>query len=750
MTGSGPRPIAPLVFIVAVGLVGLTIGPGIVAHSASASAVTNQPDIGVYLPDHELTPGEDQPIELQVQNDGTSVDGDGTVRNVTVALEDGPFAVTTNTTPLGSIPDGETIPAVHHLTVPADVDPGTYQLTGSVNYSFVSPTGERSFESDSFTVVVTVPDEPRFRVHANESGLEPGAAGTIDVEIENVGGATAHDLRATLRGGGGVTLGDGEVTEAIGTLNASNSTTVSIDASIAGWAGPGDKPIEGEFAFTDADGIDRTAGPVTASLAPLEPNDVSVVRVESDLTVGLGGELRGTIRNDGPRTIENAVVTLDPGSESLLPSDARVAVGDVGPWQTAEFRFAVDVPETADYGDRTVDVAVDYGAGDASTITTDPSTELVRIHPMTTLEIGDLNATLAVGQDGEIVGTVRNDAPRPVDPSVLVLDPGTEALQPGERRYPLPALGVGEEATFRFPVTVGPEADPGPRDVDFRVEHHGFEGSPVRTAPVGDRVTVAAANAFSIENVSDTLAVGYDGEITGEVRNDGPTPIDDGVLIIEPMSDSLYVEDTRYALPDLTVNESTTFRYPTDVSGTADDGPRQVRFTVEYGGADGAVVTTDPLSERVLVDPRTDEFEVSGVQTELYAGESAAVVLEITNTRPETLSNIDAMVYTDSPLSAPADQAFVPELAPNESAHIDFELAAASDARASVYPIELDFQYRTERGETELSDTYQVPIDVLVDETDDGGDLSLPLLIAGVLVVGLGIVAAAAWWRRRE
>ncbi|WP_308986941.1 hypothetical protein [Natrinema thermotolerans] len=256
----------------------------------------------------------------------------------------------------------------------------------------------------------------------------------------------------------------------------------------------------------------------------------------------------------------------------------------------------------------------------------------------------------------------------------------------------------------------------------------------------------ASKQSFSIRNLDETLSVGYEGEITGKIVNDGPRPVDDAVLVVEPMSESLFVEDTRYALPALKQGEATEFRYPTDVSGQADAGARQLRFTVEYTGSGDATLTDGPISERVVVDERRDEFSIADDGISVSQGESSDAVLEITNQRSETLSNIDAKLYADDPLDAPDGEAFVNKLEPGESAEIRFELEATEDATVETHPVELDFEYETERGESILSDTYQHPIEVTASEDDGGG---VPSVVVGILVaLAVSTIGIALWYRQ--
>ena len=722
---------APRTAVVAVALLLLVVGAGV--------AVAATPTVSVFLPEPTLEPGAEQPVELFIQHDG-----EGAISNVSVTLGDGPFAVTSNTTPLGSVPQGEAITSTHTIAVPSDVEPGTHRLSGAINYTTMD--GDTPVRvDDTFNVTATVPNEPRFAVRAPAADLAAGASGTVPIEIENVGAATATDLRATITGGGGVTVGGEAAVEAIGTLEPGETVTVDVDVQIAESAGDGEKSIETEFAWVDEHGIDRSDGPVRGTLAPTASPTISIDTVNSNLAVGHEGELSGTVANEGPVDLRNAVVIVDPAAESLVPAETRIPVGDLPSDANTTFRVPIDVAPDASAGIRDVDVTVEYRSGSATPVRTDPTILSVSVADRPEPAVEDVRADLAVGQDGTLTGEIRNAGDVDLTGAVAIVEPRSASLTPGESRIPLGDLAANEAVPFETTLTVDPDADPGVRDVDVSFEYR--SGGEARlTDATTLLLDVADAQSFTVHDVADTLSVGYDGEITGNVSNDGPHAVDDAVLVVEPMSDSLFVEDTRYALPDLAANETTAFTYPTDVSGDANAGPRQVRFTVEYGGADGQTITSDPQSTRVTVDPRTDEFTITGVNTTATTGEMTELVLEITNERPERLSDINAMMFTDSPLTEVADEAYVQSLAPGETARVDFEIRVDGDARETTYPIELDFEYSTERGDTVLSRVYQYPIDVVAADEESG----LPLgLLAVVGIIGAGIVVGTMWWRRR-
>jgi len=75
---------------------------------------------------------------------------------------------------------------------------------------------------------------------------------------------------------------------------------------------------------------------------------------------------------------------------------------------------------------------------------------------------------------------------------------------------------------------------------------------------------------------------------------------------------------------------------------------------------------------------------------------------------------------------------------------IVFQLSADGGATEKTYPVKMDFQYDDEDGDTIISDTYQVPVDV----AGGSGGLPITLIILAVVLLGGG-AGGALYYRRR-
>ena len=461
------------------------------------------------------------------------------------------------------------------------------------------------------------------------------------------------------------------------------------------------------------------------------------------VTTARGLRLEAEADDDDPIEVESGTIAVGDvatGAPTSVPIDIAVPDdtpdGEYDVEVTARYRFTAQVlPESTNHNDRRgtdrfdVTVVVDDGARFAFV---------------------DAETDAQVGGDGDVRATLENVGEETARDAVVSGTASGSGVQLGVEGAGSDVFvgdwEPGENRTVTFDSTVGPDFASERYVLRSTVEYRNRDGTETTSPASRVGVTPIPEQSFDVADVEGTLEVGYSGTVSGTISNDGPLAVEDAVLVAEPQSARVSLGEDRYALPDLADGESVDFSFDADVSGQADPGPRQVRFTVEYTAGDATMTASS--SDRVQVDPRRPEFDVSSDGTSIPAGETRRVTFEITNQRPESLSSINAGLYADSPLTAVEDDAFVDELAPGESTEIWFEVAAARGANERTYPVELDFRYDDERGNDRISDVTQYPIDVTEPVDDDDGLPIVPIVIGVLVLVAVG--GGAVWYRGRE
>ncbi|MFC7186571.1 COG1361 S-layer family protein [Halorubrum yunnanense] len=455
-------------------------------------------------------------------------------------------------------------------------------------------------------------------------------------------------------------------------------------------------------------------------------------------------------------TARGLTLSIDDGDVPIEVGDGRTVVGDVrtdaspvsvpidvtvpgdvpdGRYEvevTARYRYTFEIiPEFNDHKDRPgtdrfdVTIVVDDGARFA---------------------IVETDTDAQVGGGGDVTATLRNVGDETARDAVVTgSSTGTAAvIGDGSAERFVGDWAPDENRTVTLDSTVSPDFGEGAYALVASVDYRDPDGIDRSSPSSRAGVVPIPEQSFSIDGAEGTLEVGYSGTVSGTLTNEGPLDVDDAVLVADPQSDRVTIDERRYALPEVPAGESVEFSFDADVSGSADPGPRQFRFTTEYTNGDATIAVDE--TRRIEVAPRRPEFDLVADNTTVPAGETQEITFEITNQRPETLSSINAGLYADSPLSAPNDEAFVDELAPGESREITFEVSAASGASVETHPVELDFRYDDERGNDRISDVTQYPIEV-TESTDDGGLPLVPIAVALLVVVaGAGTIVL---YRRR-
>lgn len=167
---------------------------------------------------------------------------------------------------------------------------------------------------------------------------------------------------------------------------------------------------------------------------------------------------------------------------------------------------------------------------------------------------------------------------------------------------------------------------------------------------------------------------------------------------------------------------------------------------VQYRDGDSDLHNYEKLDILASIESARDEFAIAVDNRTITVGGSRTISVEVTNNLGETLTDIEARLFADDPLStAGADTSYIESLEPGESTTLTFEVAAASGATAgSTYPISFDFRYTDSDGNTHLSDTLRKPLDA-APQSGGGPPIALILGLGMAVIGGVGII----YWRRK-
>ncbi|WP_162562469.1 COG1361 S-layer family protein [Salinigranum rubrum] len=387
---------------------------------------------------------------------------------------------------------------------------------------------------------------------------------------------------------------------------------------------------------------------------------------------------------------------------------------------------------------------------------------------------------LFAGDTGSVTMTVTNAGWQTARDATVELSSKSPSVYFGPQSNPQPSattfvaeLAPGASTTATFEVGATSETTPGTYPIEARVTYENDNGVRTVSDPLSTEVTVGAERRFSVENLqTERLRVGEDDVVvTGDVVNHGPAPATNAVVRLavgssgSVLGDSpggaggqargagapassggpgpVVVTSAESSVGTLAPGESRPVTFRLAVSEDAEPGSQTLRFLVEYENADGDLRrSTTPVRRSVEVGPERDAFAVVGVETSVRAGGSATLRVTVENTGDSPVTDANAKLFVNDPLSAPDNGAFVGRLEPGERTTLTFGVAAADSARAKAYAGSVEIRYEDQDGDTALADDLRIGVPV---SPSSGG---LPLTYVG-FGLGVAVLAGGVYiWRR--
>ncbi len=470
---------------------------------------------------------------------------------------------------------------------------------------------------------------------------------------------------------------------------------------------------------------------------------------EPVVTPGATQELTFQLHNDaGPNqtadTATNVEATVDGGATPIDVDSGPRSLGTMRDDASRTVSVRITVPEDIDAGSYRLPVTVRYEHDDETKEQTVYVT--VRVEDRAYFRVESVDASLAVGETGTVAVEMTNVGTETASAATVTVSSQSSEITLGRAASASQFAGTwepGETKTLKYDLRASENAGTFSHALTARVTYDDASGRTRQSQQFRFGVTPAAEQTFDIGDVETSLRVGEDGSISGTITNTGPRTADGVVLSFTPSSPTVTATETEFAIGELAPGESASFTFDVAISETAAAGPRQFDIDVDYRNEAGEERDGDSQSVQATVEPSRSQFAVAAIDASFEAGESGTLRVELTNRGDEALSDVSAKLYASAPLSASNDEAFVDSLDPGETVELVFGVGVGGDAIPKDYPVKLDFRYEMPDGDSEISDTYQVPVTV---EPNSGNGLPVLPVAIGVVVL-LAIVGGAFYLR---
>jgi len=209
---------------------------------------------------------------------------------------------------------------------------------------------------------------------------------------------------------------------------------------------------------------------------------------------------------------------------------------------------------------------------------------------------------------------------------------------------------------------------------------------------------------------------------------------------VVPIDSSVYIGD----FPSGSTAEC---RYKVSISGNGEPQTYPVDVVVVYKNNEGDYVTTGNDTVGIPVGGKAD-FEVISPSAEMNPGSKKVISVEYKNTGETTIYSAQGRISAVDPFTSNDDIAYLGDLRHNESAVASYVVSVDRSATTKEYGLDSEIRYRDALGNTYISDTMKVNVDVKP-LTGIAAVFSNPVYLSGIVAGIIGIMYLLYHYRKK-
>jgi hypothetical protein len=237
-----------------------------------------------------------------------------------------------------------------------------------------------------------------------------------------------------------------------------------------------------------------------------------------------------------------------------------------------------------------------------------------------------------------------------------------------------------------------------------------------------------------IEAVPDHVSIGTSGYLNLTIRNTG---FEDGkkatVKILRSGNSPIIPTDSSVFVGDFPRGAEVTCRYKVSVSKDAEKQTYPVDIVVTYENREGDIVTSAPDTVGIPVEDKL-AFSVNSGNITVIQGSDTVITVSYRNNGIFTAYNAQARLSAVDPFASTDNIAFLGNINPGESAVAQYKLSTSNEASPGSYSLDNEIRYRDALDNSQISDSFKLPIQVTEKPASSGFIQLLPVLIIIVLI----------------
>jgi hypothetical protein len=240
-----------------------------------------------------------------------------------------------------------------------------------------------------------------------------------------------------------------------------------------------------------------------------------------------------------------------------------------------------------------------------------------------------------------------------------------------------------------------------------------------------------------IDAVPENLNVGSGGYLNLTIKNTG---YEDGkkatVKILRNGQSPIIPTDSSVYVGDFPSNGTVSCRYKVSVSGNAAQQIYPVDIIVSYENRDGDTVTSAIDTVGVPVGGKLS-FSVTSSPSRIVPGSDNVITVEYRNNGDTTAYHSQARISAVDPFTSSDDTTYIGDLKPGDTATARYQVHAGEEAEIRTYMLDAEIRYRDALDNSQVSDTFKVPVQVDPKPASQGLGSMLPVVLI-VAIIGIG------------
>jgi hypothetical protein len=637
--------------------------------------------IDVDIEPRNLTPGSVNELTLTVRNVGNAtaygLDLLATLPQSLIFKDfDGRWYV-------GDLKPGEERVRVLTLIVPSTIS-SVIQIPVTLSYADAALTSR----SETRYVVLAVKPIATLLTTSIEPEQVTVGNSNITISVKNSGNISIYNAQAIISVQGAAFIGfDGKWR--IGDLEPGEEKSITLQ--LATPSSSNTIQISVAYSYTDVGGSSRSENSVIV-LEVLQPTiNIAIWAKPQNLSIG-DNNVTIYIQNRGNSTIYNTMIALTiPQQITLLNSDGRVYIGDVGPGETKAFSLHMTVASGSNVVQMPVTITYTDVGGASRSENRVLSFRVAAQPTIANFEVFIEPSSVVSGVQSKLRVTVVNIASKRLDNISASISSQALAFVGFDGKWLIGSLKPGEARSIDLPIYINPVQTS--QNIAITVVLTYIDTSTGSSNSESYTLTIIALpNTLKqppeVSVHPQVLVAGSVNNLTMSIRNPNTFNISAiGISITPPAQTSLLASDT-YFIPLLKPGDEYIITVPLYIPPTFGSATTSLAIAVSY--FDGASTGTLSKSVAFLValPPMLKVTNYAILPQTITPGQTFSVTLTIANAGIGTAYNV-TVIALPSPLYTPllGSQTFVGDLAKGASTTVTFSFRASSQLNATNYNI---------------------------------------------------------------